>query len=130
MGLETKTKRRRNTRKPATTVRDQGAVKLDSLAQAEKQAVQNFKHAKNTRDSYKSAIACARSWLQVACRESPDDQTIRDNPDFVAAFDGSPKACSGKALAMYITFKCFEKQLSRSTGTTAHAALKKYWSEL
>jgi hypothetical protein len=130
MGSETKTKRLRNTRKPTTARGDQDTIKLDSLARAEKQAIETFKHAKNTRDSYKSAIACARSWLRVTCQESPDDQTIQDNPDFVAAFDGSPKACSGKALAMYITFKCFEKQFSKSTGTTVHAALKKYWSEL
>lgn len=129
MASETKTKKRRNGRKPTTST-DYDSIKLSSLAQAEKQAVQTFKHSKNTRTSYQSAIKCARVWLQHVCQASPEEEIIQKNPDFVAAFEGSPKACSGKALAMYITFKCFHQRLSKSTGEMIHAALKKYWDEL
>jgi hypothetical protein len=100
------------------------------LVNKQKEVTQLYKHASNTHRLYDSAHKCAIRWLHQLCDENPEDETIKKHPGFREAFEGEPKGCSGKALAMYITYKCFSEGLKVSTGITVYSALKKHWEEL
>ncbi|KAF8507450.1 hypothetical protein BU17DRAFT_71153 [Hysterangium stoloniferum] len=47
--------------------------------------------------------------------------------DLAHAFDIKPNRASPWALASFISWKCFENNLGKSTADGAHAAFKKYW---
>jgi hypothetical protein len=115
---------KKNSRKAAAA-----HVELCNLVGIQQGATKRYKHAENTRKSYQSAVSCAIRWIHKACEDNPKDEIIRANPRFRDAFEGRPQECSGKALAMYITYKCFEQGCGLSTGTSAYSALKKYWEE-
>lgn len=120
----------KNAAAKTSTASTKASPKIDKLAEAGRLAILNYKHAQTTRTAYTSARKCAILWLEQVCLISLDQETLKEHPDFILAFEGAPKASSAKALAMYITFKCFHQGLSKSTGITAHAAMKKYWGEL
>ena len=105
-------------------------INLDALLDAQTKATQLHKHSTKTRRDYHNAHERAIKWLHKACLDAPDDHIMKSNPDFPLSFEGEPKQCSGKALALYITFKCFHEGLGRSTGEVAYSAMKKYWEEL
>ena len=105
-------------------------INLDALVEAQKDATQTHKHSTKTRYDYRHARERAIKWLHEACLNAPDNDIMKTNPDFALSFEGEPKECSGKALALYITFKCFHEGFGKSTGEVAYAAMKKYWEEL
>jgi hypothetical protein len=105
-------------------------LRPDHLVEKQKEVTSQYKHAANTRQTYKSAHDCAIRWIHQLCDENPEDETIKKYPSLRQAFEDEPKDCSGKALAMYITHKCFSQGCKAGTGMTAYSALKKHWEEL
>lgn len=120
----------------ATTTKKVAATSIPELEAIARQSVVLHKHAANTRSSYKSHLERMRVWARGHATPSPSvsvgsgSEGVERDPEFPEAFDGKPKACSGRALALYITFKCFEAGLGKSTSDSSHAAAKKYWEEL
>lgn len=105
-------------------------AKLDALQDVQKQAIETHKHSTKTRDDYNSARKRAIKWLHDACKSGSEESIVRSHPDFAQSFEGEPKECSGVALGLYITLKCFHEGCGRSTAEVIHAAMKKYWEEL
>ena len=120
----------KRTKVTASTALDPTRINLDGLDGARIQMTLDHKHAAKTHLGYGYAWTAAIKWLSKACLLDPDNEIIQRYPDFQEAFKDEPKECSGKALALYITFKCIHKNLSKSTAELIHAAMKKYWEEL
>jgi hypothetical protein len=115
---------------PKTQKANNLEIDLDALMTVQKEATQTHKHSVKTRQDYHAAHERAIKWLREACLNASDGDDLKSHPDFALSFEGEPKECSGKALALYITFKCFHEGLGKSTGEVAYSALKKYWEEL
>ena len=62
--------------------------------------------------------------------EDADDDLFYDKPEFKSALDGLPNEYSGKALALYISYKCFYQNLTQSTADGIYSAFKRYWEEM
>jgi hypothetical protein len=58
----------------------------------------------------------------------PDD--MYQDPEFKEAFNEKPNKYTNQALALFISYKCFHQNLKLGTGTSIHAAFKKYWEQM
>jgi hypothetical protein len=105
-------------------------LSLDALIKVSKKATEQHKHSEKTRKDYSSARQRAIKWLSEACSSASDGDILKNRPEYALAFEGEPNGCSGKALELYITQKCFVENRGRSTGEVAYSAMKKYWEEL
>ncbi|KAF8521186.1 hypothetical protein BU17DRAFT_64953 [Hysterangium stoloniferum] len=119
-------------------------VKGSSVANTErlKQASKR-KHgmASNSSNGYDGYVRCGKEWLKGLVEGSTLESTLespRGCPDTLEgvkwtmadlahAFDIKPNRASPWALASFISWKCFENNLGKSTADGAHAAFKKYW---
>jgi len=54
---------------------------------------------------------------------------IYEDPEFWHAFDPIPNHCSDKALALFISWKCFHQNCGKSMSDGIYLAFKKYWDE-
>ena len=59
-----------------------------------------------------------------------DNDLFYDTPEFKKALDGAPNEYSSKALALYISYKCFYQNLTQSTADGIYSAFKRYWEEM
>lgn len=108
------------------------------------------KHAKKTRSNYNGYIARGIKWLEGHFAsdsiEGPGTMTMEgrsegsqlggaasdepyEDPEFRRAFDPIPNHCSDKALALFISWKCFHQNCGKSTSDGIYSAFKKYWEE-
>jgi hypothetical protein len=112
-----------------------------SLAATQKVKENNQKahlHAVKTQRSYAGYLERGKKWLQghfvktlpdSGEEEEPDADSVYEDPEFRKAFDQTPNRHSDKALALFISYKCFHQNLKQSTGEGIHAAFKKYWEQ-
>ena len=54
----------------------------------------------------------------------------RDHLDLVTALDGIPNARSPEALVLFITHKCGQEGLGKSTADSIYSAFKAFWEQL
>ncbi|EAU84189.1 hypothetical protein CC1G_13379 [Coprinopsis cinerea okayama7 len=59
----------------------------------------------------------------------PDEITTPMDPEFYA-FDGAPKECTPKAIAMFLWHKCFEAGCKPGTADQVYSAIKKHYDLL
>ncbi|KAG1885796.1 hypothetical protein F4604DRAFT_1573111 [Suillus subluteus] len=112
-----------------------GNTTLPVIDKIKERAKQQHKHANSTRKNYGSYIDHGQKWLKVhasttGCQDEEshsgdayEDLTFRD------ALDKIPNQHSDKALALFISYKCFHENNGQSTCDGIHAAFKKYWEE-
>ncbi|KAG2029737.1 hypothetical protein BDR03DRAFT_987558 [Suillus americanus] len=92
-----------------------GNTTLPVIDKIKERAKQQHKHASSTRKNYNSYIDRGQKWLK--------DPTFRD------ALKQIPNQHSDKALALFISYKCFHENNGQSTCDGIHAVFKKYWEE-
>ena len=69
--------------------------------------------------------------MEFGCSSTePDEDGIYNEPDFKCALDGVPTRYSDKALALWISYKCFYENLGLSTCDGVYSAFKRHWEEL
>ncbi|KAF8514730.1 hypothetical protein BU17DRAFT_52403, partial [Hysterangium stoloniferum] len=124
-----------------TNVKGSSVANTERLKQASKR-----KHgmASNSSNGYDGYIRHGKEWLKGLVEGSKLKSTL-ENPrgcpnslegvkwtmaDLAHAFDIKPNRASPWALASFISWKCFENNLGKSTADSAHAAFKKYWDNL
>jgi hypothetical protein len=115
---------------------------LEHLQNSGKKANLN---SRGTRRSYDGYVKRGRQWLAGHFSENknsgipkgvdkddlpPLQNDIYEDPEFKNAFNERPNKYSHQALALFISYKCFHQNLKKGTGTSIHAAFKKYWEQL
>lgn len=112
------------------------ASALSSLRELKQSGKDKHGQAKKTAATYLSAMKRMRKWAAAygpaaGQKVNAEDADIAGmDVEFRDAFNDRPKACSAEALALYLTFKCFEEDLGQSTAEVAYSAAKKYWTNL
>ncbi|KAJ3845839.1 hypothetical protein EV368DRAFT_90008 [Lentinula lateritia] len=99
--------------------------------------------ADNTTEQYSQVIQRVRKWLEEflkveesaeGCLEDEDeDVPVRNEhmaSEFHGCLDGKPNQFTPEAIAMYISWKCYEEGRKLSTGESVHAAFKYYYTHL
>ncbi|KIK92541.1 hypothetical protein PAXRUDRAFT_792387 [Paxillus rubicundulus Ve08.2h10] len=108
------------------------------------------KHVKKTRNNYNGYVAQGIKWLEghfaPDSTEGPGTMTMHggsrgsqlggttldepyEDPAFKCTFNYTPNHCSDKALALFISWKCFHQNCGKSTSDGIYLAFKKYWEE-
>jgi hypothetical protein len=151
--LEPLSPRKLRTRKGATTssLANEG-TSLPYLYKIKEAAKLAHKHAKKTRNNYNGYVARGIKWLEGhfapdstegpgmepkggSIKGSPSQlkgagsDEMYEDPEFRRAFDPIPNHCSDKALALFISWKCFHQNCGKSTSDGIYSAFKKYWEE-
>jgi hypothetical protein len=114
---------------------------LQTLIKLKNESKSRHGSSQNTRDAYDRSIRQAKEWLQTQCEAEANFETPRGCPKMPSAseewtldelshvFDKVPNRASPAALALFITFRCFEQNVKHGVAEQAHAAFKKYWEE-
>jgi hypothetical protein len=108
---------------------------LPVIDKIKERAKQQHKHANSTRKNYGSYVGRGQKWLKAhasatGCRdEETHDDNAYEDPTFRDALEETPNRHSDKALALFISYKCFHEDNGQSTCDGIHAAFKKYWEE-
>lgn len=118
---------------------------------ASKANIHKHSSAENTNAAYAGYIKRARQWIArftpsdkpAASSSQPepvndddcpsyiDDVNPTMDPDFPKAFDESgPNQWTPLAIAMHMSFKCFDENKGKSTGESIRAACKQYYTTL
>lgn len=112
-----------------------GNTTLPVIDRIKERAKQQHKHANSTRKNYGSYVDRGQKWLKVhasatGCgdEESRNDDAYED-PTFRDALEQIPNQHSDKALALFISYKCFHENNGQSACDGIYAAFKKYWEE-
>jgi hypothetical protein len=134
----------------------EATVSLSVIQQIQDSGKKTHLRATTTRKNYGGHIKRARDWIKshYAVPTGPaevgmdastsanvsvphlDDLTGEDdvdndfyyhNPKFKMALDDAPNEYSGKALALYISYKCFYQNLTQSMADGIYSAFKHYW---
>lgn len=120
-------------------------LSLPALQQLQESGKKANLNSGQTRRNYSGYIRRGRQWL--ASHFSGDSHTgapkgfkedelpslqddMYQDPDFQNAFNDRPNQYTHQALALFISFKCFHQNLKAGTGTSIHAAFKKYWEQM
>lgn len=149
--LEPLTPRKLRNRKGAETASPTGRhqeTTLPYLCKIKEAGKLAHKHAKKTRNSYNGYVARGIKWLEghfaPDLTEAPGTVTMEsrgagglgstsdepyEDPEFKHAFNHIPNRCSDKALALFISWKCFHQNCGKSTSDGIYSAFKKYWEE-
>ncbi|KAG1840392.1 hypothetical protein F4604DRAFT_1598900 [Suillus subluteus] len=112
-----------------------GNTTLPVIDKIKERAKQQHKHTNSTRKNYGSYIDRGQKWLKVhasttGCQdEESHSGNAYEDPTFRDALDKIPNQHSDKALALFISYKCFHENNGQSTCDGIHAAFKKYWEE-
>jgi hypothetical protein len=97
--------------------------------------------SQNTRDAYERNIRQGKEWLHTQCEAEANFEMPHGCPEMLPtseewtleelshAFDKVPNRASPAALALFISFRCFEQNMKHGIAEQAHAAFKKYWEE-
>lgn len=97
----------------------------------------------NTTKQYTQVIQQVRKWLEEflkveenagGCLEDEDEDVPMRNEEMASEFhgclDGKPNQFTPEAIAMYISWKCYEEGRKLSTGESVHAAFKYHYTHL
>ena len=117
-----------------------GNTTLPVIDKIKERAKQQHKHANSTQKNYSAYVDRGQKWLKMhasaaGCgNEASQDQETLDgdayeDPTFRDALEETPNQHSDKALALFISYKCFHENNGQSTCDGIHAAFKKYWEE-
>ncbi|KAG1781061.1 hypothetical protein EV702DRAFT_1193898 [Suillus placidus] len=112
-----------------------GNTTLPVIDKIKERAKQQHKHASSTRKNYSSYVDRGQKWLKVhasttSCKdEETHDSDAYEDPTFRDALEEIPNQHSDKALALFLSYKCFHENNGQSTCDGIHAAFKKYWEE-
>lgn len=138
----TQTKGRKSANMTTTAIPTPSLPALQRLQDSGKKANLN---SGGTRRNYEGYMKRGRDWLAGHFSEnSPSglpqgvdkadlpslQDDIYEDPEFKNAFNERPNKYSHQALALFISYKCFHQNLKKGTGTSIHAAFKKYWEQL
>ncbi|KAG0703100.1 hypothetical protein DFH29DRAFT_998728 [Suillus ampliporus] len=113
-----------------------GNTTLPVINKIKERAKQQHKHASSMWKNYSSYVDRGQKWLKVhASATSCEDEETHDgdayeDPTFRDALEEIPNQHSDKALALFISYKCFHENNGQSTCDGIHAAFKKYWEEV
>ncbi|KAF9060392.1 hypothetical protein BDP27DRAFT_1430155 [Rhodocollybia butyracea] len=101
----------------------------------------------NTNTAYDGIIKRMRNWLKYFIKgqnqaqtrgeevdldvgfEEPVDSELMD-PEFGTCLEGTPVKCTPEALAMFMSWKCFDKEKGKSTAEQIHAGWKHHYKLL
>jgi len=110
-------KRGRKPAKPAAAA-NPSLPALEQLQNSGKKANLN---SGGTRRNYAGYVKRGRDWLASHFSENCNASSPKgvDDTDLPS-----------HALALFISYKCFHQNLKKGTGTSIHAAFKKYWEQL
>ncbi|KAJ3924813.1 MAG: hypothetical protein NXY57DRAFT_1044624, partial [Lentinula lateritia] len=99
--------------------------------------------ADNTTKQYTQVIQRVRKWLEEflkveenaeGCLEDEDEDISMRNEEMASEFygclEGKPNQFTPEAIAMYISWKCYEEGRKLSTGESVHAAFKYHYTHL
>ena len=108
---------------------------LSALKQISAETREKYGKAERTRKSYSSYVQKGRAWLNesVAEHRREEKRGISDGIDtdtWEKAFDCPPNKYSAQALELFLTKKCLQEGLSRSTGDVIQAAFADYWDNM
>jgi hypothetical protein len=118
-----------------------GDATLPAMQKAKEAGKKRHQNAANTTEKYAGHVKRGLEWLagHFKPKESVDDATqeedttlaeeecVYDDPSFKKAFDPKPNMHSDKALALYLSYKCFHQNLGQATAEGSYSAFKKYW---
>lgn len=129
--------------KPLTVLGKRKSKKLTEVSMAKVQKIkeggkQTHLRASGTRKNYVGYIQRGRDWMAshfldptlsatggpAGLDQTSDDDEIYNDPDFKQALEGRPTQYSDKALALWISYKCFYENLGISTCDGAYSAYK------
>lgn len=142
--------------KKASLVAQRGKATLDNIRSLQDQEKTTHGRAANTSKKYAGYVKTGRQWLDghfngfsEANPSQPGanldtgnpptepengpggahstNDTVYDHPEFKNSFSAIPNQFSDKALALFISYKCFHENLGQSTAEGAHAAFKMLW---
>jgi hypothetical protein len=122
-------KKRRKGAQPA------GNTTLPVIDKIKERVKQQHKHVNSTRKNYGSYVGRGQKWLKAhasatGCRdEETHDNNAYEDPTFRDTLEETPNRHSDKALALFISYKCFHEDNGQSTCDRIHAAFEKYWEE-
>jgi hypothetical protein len=102
-----------------------GDATLPAMQKAKEAGKKRHQNAANTTEKYAGHVKRGLEWLaghfepkESATEEEDTTLTahveggcVYDDPDFKKAFDPKPNAHSDKALALYLSYKCFHQNL-------------------
>ncbi|KAH6886140.1 hypothetical protein BKA70DRAFT_1123277 [Coprinopsis sp. MPI-PUGE-AT-0042] len=131
---------------------------LPAMAKAALEAAKQNSHAPRTVSRYKQHIKNAREWIKAFASpdklkeatkaayaaatgsstvdpedeidsESAGDKEVELDPDFIDAFDGSPKACTSLAIGLYLWWKCIHGGCKAGTADQVYSAFIKHYND-
>ena len=109
---------------------------LSSLKQLSAESRKQYGKAERTQKSYASYIQRGKAWLVESAAERrarEEEQGVTDDIDMEAwekAFDYPPNKYSALALELFLTKRCLQEGLSRSTAEVIQAAFADYWDNM
>ncbi|KAF9060435.1 hypothetical protein BDP27DRAFT_1430099 [Rhodocollybia butyracea] len=80
----------------------------------------------NTNTAYDGIIKRMRNWLKDFIKGQNQAQTRGEEVDL----DGTPVKCTPEALAMFMSWKCFDEEKGKSTAEQIHAGWKHHYKLL
>jgi hypothetical protein len=121
-----------------------GDATLPAIHEAKEAGKKKHQNASNTTEKYDGHVKCGREWLfghfkskdlDAQATQAGDvdtsiggkEESVYDDLAFRQAFESQPNQHSDKALALYLSYKCFHQNLGQSTAEGSHAAFKKLW---
>lgn len=130
--------------KKTSLVARKGTATLSTIRDLQDQEKSTHGKALNTSKKYAVYVKRGREWLEEhfdACDPGedpltthadeigtpPDGDSPYDDPEFRNTFETIPNKYSDKALALFISYRCFQDGLGLSTADGAHAAFKHLW---
>lgn len=144
-------KKRTTKRKPKTPATEPHNADFGTAFKASKANIHKHSSAENTNTAYAGYIKRGREWIarfipsdkptspsqpepvnnSNDCPSYVDDVNPTMDPDFPKAFDESgPNRWTPLAIAMHMSFKCFDENKGKSTGESIRAAFKQYYTAL
>jgi len=119
-----------------------GEATLPAIQKAKEAGKKKHQNASNTTEKYAGHVKRGLEWLaghfkptkdseatqgDTSAHVEQDKESVYDDLAFKKAFDPKPNVHSDKALALYLSYKCFHQNLGQATAEGTYSAFKKYW---